>query len=90
MKKFVIERELPGIGGLGNEELKGAARKSNAALAKLGGKAEWLHSFVVADKTFCIYLAEDEAAVREHEKLSGFPANKINEVKNMIDPSTGG
>ncbi len=90
MKKFVIERELPGIGGLGNEELKGAARKSNAALAKLGGKAEWLHSFVVADKTFCIYLAEDEAAVREHAKLSGFPANKINEVKNMIDPSTGG
>lgn len=90
MKKFVIERELPGIGGLGNAELKGAARKSNEALASLGGRAQWLQSFVVADKTFCVYLAEDEAAVREHAKLSGFPANKINEVKTIIDPATGG
>ena len=90
MKKYVIERELPGIGKLGNSELKGAAQKSNEALAKLGGKAQWLQSFVVADKTFCIYLAESEAAVREHAKLSGFPANTISEVKNVIDPTTGG
>ena len=90
MKKFVIERELPGIQGLGQNELKGAAQKSNEALAKLAGRAQWLQSFVVADKTFCVYLAEDEAAVREHAKLSGFPANKINEVKNIIDPATGG
>ena len=90
MKRYVIEREIPGVGSLNPEQLKGAAATSNEALAQLSGKAQWLQSFVVADKTFCIYLAEDEAAVREHAKLSGFPANKINEVKNIIDPATGG
>ena len=90
MKKFVIERELPGIQGLGQHELKGAAQKSNEALAKLAGRAQWLQSFVVDDKTFCIYLAESEGAVREHAKLSGFPANKVSEVKTVIDPTTGG
>jgi hypothetical protein len=68
--------------------LKGAAAKSNAALAKLAGKAQRLESFVVEDKTFCIYLAENEAAVHEHARLSGFPANKVTEVRNVIDPST--
>jgi len=88
VKRYVIERDLPGVGGLNPEQLKGAAATSNEALAKLGGKAQWLQSFVVEDKTFCIYLAENEAAVHEHARLSGFPATKVTEVKTIIDPTT--
>ena len=88
MKRYVIERDLPGIGGLNRAQLKDAAATSNGALAKLAGKAQWEHSYVVDDKTFCIYLAEDEAAVREHAKLSGFPATKVTEVRTVIDPMT--
>jgi hypothetical protein len=88
MKRYVIERDIPGVGSMNREELKGAAATSNAALAKLAGKAQWLESYVVADKTFCIYLADGEASVREHAKLSGFPATKISEVRSMIDPFT--
>ena len=88
MKRYIIERDIPGVGKLNGEELKGAAAKSNEALAKLAGKAQWLESFVVEDKTFCIYLAENEAAVHEHAKLSGFPATKVTEVKAVIDPMT--
>ena len=89
MKRYVIEREIPGVGGLDGRQLKDAAATSNDALAKLAGKAQWLHSYVTDDKTFCVYLAEGEAAVREHARLSGFPANKITEVRNVIDPVTG-
>jgi hypothetical protein len=88
MKRYVIERDLPGIGGMNPAQLKDAAATSNGALAKLAGKAQWEHSYVVDDKTFCIYLAENEAAVREHAKLSGFPATKITEVRTIIDPMT--
>jgi hypothetical protein len=88
MKRYVIERDLPGVGSFNREQLKGAAATSNAALAKLAGKAQWVQSFVVDDKTFCIYLAENEAAVREHARLSGFPATKVTEVRNVIDPMT--
>jgi len=88
MKRYVIERDLPGVGKLNSEQLKGAAATSNEALGKLAGKAQWVHSYVVDDKTFCIYLAESESAVREHAQLSGFPANKISEVRNVIDPMT--
>ena len=88
MKRYVIERDLPGIGGMNCAQLKGAAATSNGALAKLAGKAQWEHSYVVDDKTFCIYLAEDEATVREHAKLSGFPATKVTEVRTVIDPMT--
>ena len=88
MKRYVIERNLPGIGGLNREQLKDAAATSNAALAKLGGKVQWQQSFVVADKTFCIYLADSEASVQEHARLSGFPANKVTEVRSVIDPMT--
>jgi hypothetical protein len=90
MKKYVIERDLPGVGAMNADQLKGAAATSNAALAKLSPRVQWLQSFVTPDKTFCIYLAENEDAVREHAKISGFPANKITEVTGMIDPSTGG
>jgi len=88
MKRYVIERDLPGVGGMNRDQLKGAAATSNSALAKLAGKAQWEHSYVVDDKTFCIYLADSEASVREHAKLSGFPATKVTEVRNVIDPLT--
>jgi len=88
MKRYVIERDLPGVGKMSREELKGAATTSNNALAKLAGKAQWEQSYVVDDKTFCIYLADSEAAVQEHARLSGFPASKISEVHTVIDPMT--
>lgn len=88
MKKYVIERDLPGVGGMSGEELCGAAAKSNEALAQLANKVQWQHSYVAGDKTFCIYLAEDEDAIRAHSELSGFPANTITEVKAVIDPTT--
>jgi hypothetical protein len=88
MKRYVIERDIPGVGRLNSEQLKEAATTSNGALAKLSGKAQWVQSFVVEDKTFCIYLADSEASVREHAQLSGFPASKITEVRSVIDPMT--
>lgn len=91
MKKYLIERDIPGIQGLSKEELKGAAQTSNEALAKLGpSKVQWVESFVVQDKTFCVYMANDEGAIREHARLSGFPANKITEVAGVISPATAG
>lgn len=88
MKRFVIERDIAGVGTLNGTQLKDAAATSNSALAKLSGKAQWVQSFVVDDKTFCIYLAENEALVHEHAKLSGFPASKVTEVRRVIDPVT--
>jgi len=90
MKRYVIEREIPGVGFFRPDQLKGAAATSNEALAKLAGKCQWVHSYVVDNKTFCIYLAANEAAIHEHAKLSGFPASKITEVKCVIDPATAG
>ena len=88
MKKYVIERDIPGVDKMGPSDLSGAAKTSNAALAQLAPKAQWVQSYVAKDKTFCIYLAEHEDAIREHARLSGFPANKITEVTGMIDPTT--
>ena len=90
MKRFVIEREIPAIGKMTNTELGGAAGKSNEALAQLAPKVQWQHSYVAADKTFCIYLADDEAAIMKHAELSGFPANIITEINGIIDPTTAG
>ena len=88
MKRYVIEREISGVGGLTGAELKGAAQQSNAALAKLAGKTQWIQSYVADNKTFCVYLAESEAAVHEHAKLSGFPASKVTEISGITDPTT--
>ena len=88
MKRYVIERDIPGVGGLDRTQLREAAATSNGALAKLAGKAQWLQSYVVDDKTFCIYVADGEESVREHARLSGFPATKITEVRAIIDPIT--
>ena len=88
MRKYIIERELPAIGSAERQALKEAAQKSNATLKELGPDIQWVESFVAADKTFCVYLAKDEAIIREHARKSGFPANKITEVRRMIDPTT--
>jgi hypothetical protein len=88
MKRYVIERDLPGIGGLNPDQLRDAAATSNAALAQLSAKVQWQQSFVVNDKTFCIYIADGEASVYEHARMSGFPANKVMEVRTVIDPMT--
>ena len=89
LRKFIIERSLPGVGGLDNQQLGGAAAKSNAALCTVGGAdIQWVESYVADDKTFCVYLAVDEDAIHKHAEISGFPATKITEVRRMIDPTT--
>ena len=88
MKRFVIERNLPGVHNLAQGELRDAATKSNAAIAKFDGKVTWEHSYVVNDKTFCIYIADSQESVMEHARLSGFPANKVTEVRTVIEPLT--
>jgi Nickel responsive protein SCO4226-like len=88
MKRYVIEREIPGVGAMTDTQLAQAATTSNAALAELNGKAQWVQSYVADNKTFCVYLAESEDAVRDHARISGFPANKITEISDVIDPMT--
>jgi hypothetical protein len=88
MRKFMIEREIPGVGGMSSCELSDAAKTSNGALAKLAPRVQWQQSYVTGDKTFCVYLAEDEDGIREHARLSGFPATVITEITGVIDPST--
>jgi hypothetical protein len=88
LRKYVIEREIPGVGTLAREQLRAAAGKSNEALAKLAPDIQWVHSYVAEGKTFCIYLAKDEAMIMKHAEISGFPATKITEVRKMIDPTT--
>jgi len=88
LKRFVIERDIPGVGAMTTLELCGAARASNAAIDKMSNDVQWQHSYVVGDKTFCIYLAKDEDAIRRHGELSGIPVTKIMEVSGIIDPLT--
>ena len=88
LRKFVIERDIPKVGTLEREQLRGAAAKSNGVLRQLGPDIQWLESFVADDKTFCVYLAKDEAIIRKHAEMSGFPASTITEVRKMIDPTT--
>ncbi len=88
LKRYVIERDIPGVGGMSVVELCGASRASNCALEKLSGSVQWQHSYVAADKTFCIYLATGEDAIRKHTELSGIPFTRIIEVPQIIDPLT--
>jgi hypothetical protein len=88
MRKFMIEREMPGVGGLDSCALAAAARTSNTALAELGPGIQWQQSYVAGDKTFCVYLAESEELIRDHARKSGFPASRITEITGVIDPST--
>ena len=86
--RFIIEREIPKVGSLEREQLRSAAQKSNEAIAQIVPDIQWVESYVAADKTFCVYLAKDEAVIRKHAEISGFPATKITEIGKVIDPTT--
>ena len=88
MPKFLIEREIPNAGALSPEQLQGISQKSCSVLRNLGPKIQWLHSYVTGDKIYCVYIADNEATIREHAKQGGFPANRISEIKTIIDPTT--
>ena len=88
MPQYVIEREMPGVGQLGQDDLKGASQTSCSVLKDLGPEIQWVHSYVTDDKIYCVYIAPDEATVREHAKQGGFPAHRVSEVKGIIDPTT--
>jgi len=88
LRRFIIERDIPKVGTFEREQLSGAAAKSNEVLSQLGPDIQWVESFVADNKTFCVYLAKDEAIIRKHAEISGFPATKITEVRKMIDPTT--
>ena len=88
LRKFIIERDIPKVGSLQREQLRGAAAKSNEALRELAPDIQWQESYVADNKTFCVYLAKDEGVIRKHAEISGFPASKITEVRKMIDPTT--
>jgi uncharacterized protein DUF4242 len=88
MPKYVIEREIPGAGNLSEAELRDISRKSVDVLKGMGSEIQWLHSYVTGDKVYCVYLAPDEATVREHAKRGGFPANRVSAVRRLIDPTT--
>ena len=89
MPQYVIERDLPGAGQLTADELHSTSAKSNEVLASMSPRAEWQHSYVTADKIYCVYIADDEETVREHARLGGFPANSVAQVNNVINPATG-
>lgn len=88
MKRYIIERDIPGIGEFSVTELCGASRASNQALASLSPDIQWIQSYVAGNKTFCVYLAADEAAIQKHSELSGIPFTKVTEVPLVIDPLT--
>ncbi|HLW87488.1 MAG TPA: DUF4242 domain-containing protein [Terriglobales bacterium] len=88
MPKYVIERELPGAGKLSPQELQAVSQKSCGVLRNLGPAIQWVHSYVTDDKIYCIYNAPNEKMIRDHATQGGFPANRISEVKSIIDPST--
>lgn len=88
MPKYVIERELPGAGKLSPEELQGVSQKSCSVLREMGPHVQWLHSFVTDDKIYCVYIAPNVEAVKEHARRGGFPANAVNQVRAVIDPTS--
>ena len=88
MPKYVIEREIPGAGAFSAPELQGISQTSCGVLQKMGPQIQWVQSYVTGDKIYCVYIAPDEAAVREHARQGGFPANSVSEVKAIIDPTT--
>jgi len=88
MPKYVIERELPGAGNITRDQVLAISQKSCSVLNSLGPKIQWLHSYVTADKIYCVYIAPNEEMVREHAKQGGFPANRISEIRLVIDPTS--
>ena len=90
MPKYLIERDIPGLGKMSPAELRAVSQKSNAILRELGPGVQWVHSFVTADKLYCVYYAANTELILEHARCTGVPANRISEVVAMIDPTTGG
>jgi hypothetical protein len=88
MPKFVIERDIPEVGKTPPEQLKMVAQTSCGVLREMGPQIQWVQSYVTDDKVYCIYIAPDEEAVREHARRGGFPANRVSQVRSMIDPTT--
>jgi hypothetical protein len=88
MPKYVIEREIPGAGSLSPEELQGISQTSCGVLRQMGPNIQWVHSYVTGDKVYCVYIAPNEETIREHATQGGFPANRISEIKSIIDPTT--
>ena len=87
MPKFIIEREIPGAGKLSSEELQGISQTSCGVLMELGPQIQWVQSYVTDDKIYCVYIAPDEATVRKHAEMGGFPANSVSEIHSVIDPT---
>jgi hypothetical protein len=88
MPKFVIEREIPGAGKFTASDLKAISQKSCGVLSSMGPQIQWIHSYVTDDRVYCVYQAPDEATVRRHAELGGFPANRVDRVHTVIDPAT--
>ncbi|MCY3671868.1 MAG: DUF4242 domain-containing protein [Alphaproteobacteria bacterium] len=88
LNRYIIERDIPEVGTLERQQLAEAAAKSNEVLTALGPDIQWVESFVAADKTFCVYLAKDEAIIHKHAEMSGFPATKVTAIVKTIDPTT--
>jgi len=88
MPKYIIEREIPGAGRLSPDELQGISQKSCGVLKNLGPQIQWVESYVTDDKVYCVYIAPNEAQIREHAQQGGFPANSIRQVRSRIDPTT--
>ena len=88
MPKYVIERDIPGAGSLSAQQLQGISQKSCSVLSELGPQIQWIHSYVTGDKIYCVYIAPNEEMVREHARKGGFPANRVSQVKTVIDPTT--
>lgn len=88
MPKFVIEREIPGAGDLSSQELQAVSQTSCGVLQNMGPQIQWIQSYVTGDKIYCVYIAPDEEMIREHARQGGFPANRVSEIKSVIDPTT--
>ncbi|OLE51559.1 MAG: hypothetical protein AUG51_22520 [Acidobacteria bacterium 13_1_20CM_3_53_8] len=88
MPKFLIEREIPGAGNLSTQELQAISQKSCSVLQSMGPQIQWVQSYVTGDKIYCVYIAPNEETIREHASQGGFPANRVSEIKSMIDPTT--
>ena len=88
MPKFVIERDIPNAGKLSSEQLQAISQKSCGILRKMGPEVQWVESYVTDDRIYCVYVAPDEDAVREHARQGGFPANRISQIRTVIDPTT--
>src|SRR5467141_2505107 len=88
MPKYVIEREIPGAGDMSPQELQAVSQKSCIVLQNLGSQIQWLQSYVTGDKIYCVYIAPNEEMIREHASQGGFPANRVSEIKSIIDPTT--